>query len=68
MVWVTRNNDYLQKVLEVHSVPMKDVQNFISVKREDVEFHLSNYLASVTGCRDYLFNWGKSSGIPSVTI
>ena len=22
MVWVTRNNDYLQKVLEVHSVPM----------------------------------------------
>lgn len=63
MVWVTRNNDYLQKVLEVHSVPMKDLQNFVSVKREDVEFHLSNYLASVTGCRDYLFNWGKSSGI-----
>lgn len=67
MIWVSRNNDNLQKALEVHAIPMnRDIQNFISLRREEIEFHFYNYLASIAGCMSFLFNWAESSGIESI--
>ncbi len=67
MLWVSRNNEYLQQALQVDSVPLDaDVGNFIKSKREEVEFYFYNYLASIAGCMSFLFNWAESSGIESI--